>query len=44
MSKLVIKLEIDTKTWEQLMAKFPELRNIPKATAVRVLLSKLLEV
>jgi len=41
---VVVKLNIDDEFWSELEKKFPEIRGIPKATAIRVLLNKLLEV
>ena len=41
--KIIVKVTIDKKTWEELMNKFPDLKRHRKATAIVNMLNKLLE-
>jgi len=40
---IVTRVTIPKDLWNQLMKKYPELQREKKATAIRILLSKLLE-
>jgi len=42
LNKIVIKIELDKEFWERLCEKYKEITQMPKATAVRYLLFKLL--
>jgi len=41
-NKVIIKIELSQELWEKLCTKFPEITQMPKATAIRYLLFKLL--
>ena len=41
-NKVIIKIELSQELWERLCAKYPEITQMPRATAIRYLLFKLL--
>ena len=41
-NKVVVKITLDKEFWKKLVEMYPEIKEMPKATAIRYLLSKLL--